>query len=420
MLLKNHKAGILLFFTAVTIRLAALIATHRLTTPQLWDYEIIATHIVQGKGFVYPYLDTLYYNYGPLVYPYLCAGVYFLTHHSFLAMTLLQTVVSAASCVAAAVLASVLGGVMAGWWAGGLMAIHPGLVYYVTVLHPLNIDVLLCLLCLLAFLYWANHPTVGWGLFVGILSMVSVFSLGSIGLFFPFALVWWWRGGTGSARRKFLSLAAWGVGVALSLSPLVVRNARLYHQLVISRTDNGMNFWYGNNPNATGTSYTFHGMEMFDVAPASFKQEVYKADELGQRDLFYRAAWDFIRQRPTQFFKLVARKWFYFWWHSPHQGFLYPKPWTRLYQIFYALLLIFALAGIGILTRRGTGRVKPVLILILLLLGSVSGVYAFFYVEGRHRWVLEPLLICLASVALVRLGKGPTTPAVRTGLRYNK
>jgi hypothetical protein len=97
------------------------------------------------------------------------------------------------------------------------------------------------------------------------------------------------------------------------------------------------------------------------------------------------------------FLRRWAIKLGYFWWQSPQAGRLYPAAWFRLYQAFYLLVAALALAAIVIHRRR-----RETWLLVGFCL-SIALVQSAYYVEGRHRLTVEPLLLVQAAQALAQL-----------------
>jgi hypothetical protein len=72
-----------------------------------------------------------------------------------------------------------------------------------------------------------------------------------------------------------------------------------------------------------------------------------------------------------------------------------------LYDAWYASMLLLATAGLWWGWRHGAAR--PAIILIVASLVLVAASQAVFYVEGRHRLAVEPLLLVLSGAGLTRL-----------------
>lgn len=102
----------------------------------------------------------------------------------------------------------------------------------------------------------------------------------------------------------------------------------------------------------------------------------------------------FIRSSPTQALHLYGRKLLSFFWFSPQTGLLYPAAYTRGYQWYYAGMAALALLGLWSLRRH---LARPPMILPILFVASIALYQSLYYVEGRHRWTVEPVLLLFAA-----------------------
>jgi hypothetical protein len=219
----------------------------------------------------------------------------------------------------------------------------------------------------------------------------------------PLALVW-------LVRYRFLRWMSWRtlalVGVAvLVCAPWSIRNSVLLGQPVLVSSEATEWLWRGNNPAATGSSYTVDGRRMLDVAPVDFQDKVYAATEAERVSLYRDAALAFVRDHPVQAAGLYLQKLKAFWWSSDTTGLLYPPEWLLGYYLWSAAVLVLAALGILVARRR------PETLLIAVFLLATALTQALFYVEGRHRLAVEPLLLVVSgvgvSVLLARNTKRP-------------
>ena len=107
------------------------------------------------------------------------------------------------------------------------------------------------------------------------------------------------------------------------------------------------------------------------------------------------SARDFIRGHPGAFLTGWARRLGYFWWLSPMSGGLYPARWRMLYLGYYVTCFVAALFGTWSVWRAQSGP-RAAVLLFWGMMAAVAVAQSLFYVEGRHRWGVEPLLILLA------------------------
>jgi hypothetical protein len=162
--------------------------------------------------------------------------------------------------------------------------------------------------------------------------------------------------------------------------------------------------WRGNAPHSSGGSYVGPGRTVLEEAPA-LREALRDRTELQQEAVFRDAAFADARQDPGRFLWGIARKFLIFWSFGPVSGVLYPAAYLYIYAAYYAVIVALALAGtwlvLGARSDRPDSRVPLGLIAVVLL--CVSLVQSVFYVELRHRWGVESLVLAVSAVALARL-----------------
>ncbi len=357
-----RRALLVIAAAAFLLRLGYAIATGVLWHPQFWEQERIATNLVERHEFVRGN-DRAYAE--PL-YPFVAAAVYAVTGHSRTALLLLQLAVAAATVWLAGRLAGMAtGDERAGLAAASLMAVDPAFVYYNCVLHPLTFDTFFFTAAALALVcrrWFTAAALIG----AGVLTRPTILLLS---LF----------------QRRI-------VAVALTLAiiaPWTIRNAVVLHDFVLTRSGTGYVFWLGNNPDATGGANDAQGRPLLDRAPRKFLE----AGEVERDRLFRQAALDYVAARPFAAIGRVVQRLYYFWWFAPSWGIHYSSAAKGVYRVWWSLLLLLIIAG-AFLTRR---REVWLLAAMALLVSLVQSVY---YVEGRHRLAVEPLVLPLAALSL--------------------
>jgi len=235
---------------------------------------------------------------------------------------------------------------------------------------------------------------------------VAMHERGTAGSFVLPALLWMaWSLRGGGRRRLVMTWLALVAGFGLVIAPWTIRNYRLYGQPVLMATLSAELFWRGNNPHASGTALTRDGLAILDAAPAAFQARVVaQADELGQQRLFSEAAWAYIQQDPLAFVGRTLRKLYFFFWFSPQSGIRYPATYFFWYRLYYVGVLVLALVGLG----QGLSARQPMLRAatwaIVGVVLSMAVAQSLYYVEGRHRWWIEPLLLILTAVGVSTVG----------------
>jgi 4-amino-4-deoxy-L-arabinose transferase-like glycosyltransferase len=381
------------------VRLVAALAVDGLRHPELNEYDSLARALVNGQGFVYVHMGVLYHSYAPPLYPWICAASYWLTR-SIVPVMLLQIVAgSLLAVVAAATAARLFGGWVAAAATGVLVAFHPGLVFYnAAKAHPLTFDALFFAAALWQAFRLVDRPTVRRALEFGVIVGLGALSRATIVIFLPMAGVCLLfiipRSRWPVAARNMVIAGAMAAAI---IAPWTIRSSRIHHQFVFILTTDSEDFWRGNNPFATGHSYIDREHLVLQSLSASERADlIHQPDELAVARWYSTRAVAFIRQHPSAFVRLTLLKFFHFWWFAPQSGVLYPHRWLQLYEAYYVAALLLACVGVATVARRGHETILRACLIGGFLLG-LSALQSLYYVEGRHRWAVEPMLLILSG-----------------------
>lgn len=399
--LKENKLMVSLLCLAALLRLAALFAVDSITDPQVWEYEEVANNLLEGQGLSYHVFGIIYRNTCMILYPLLCAFIYRITHHSFLVLKLVQIAISLASCFLIYSISKKLFGKRPALIALLLMAVHPGFIIYAVKLHPLSLDMFMFIVSVFFFLYVVEgKDLMKNGFLAGICIGIALLTRATIGLFVPLAaalIIFRMRSAPG---RLIKVLALMALGISLILLPLIVRNFLVFHRPVLLPNDSACNFWTGNHAGSLGTGNRLDGKDVFSAMPDSFRLKFNGLDEFRQKDLFYNEGARFIKEDPKAALVLFLKKLSYFWWFSPTQGLFYPKDWLMTYKAYYFTALFCALLGIFFGIPLMDPPKRQMLFVIILFCAAISIAQALYYVEGRHRWAIEPFILMLAACGI--------------------
>src|SRR5262252_3529567 len=105
-----------------------------------------------------------------------------------------------------------------------------------------------------------------------------------------------------------------------------------------------------------------------------------------------------VRKDPARAAALMAKKFLYFWTTPPNSGQSYPARFFYVYLAYYVLMLVAACVGLATVFRAPA--LRPDVVLILIYFASLSIVHAIMFVEMRHRWGAEPLLLAFAPAGV--------------------
>ena len=388
---------------AVLIRIVFALIIGRFWHLETWEQEAIAQHLLRGEGFIYEHMNTVYRSYCEPLYPFLVAGVYALTNQSHAVLFILQAFLYSLTAILAGQIAWLLTGQLpVAVLAALLIAVDPALVLYTTKQHPLVLDALMVTSVSLAGLIYARKPTTRQAVWVGIALGLCILTRPTIVAALPLIAWWIWRRTTGQGRTGWQRALLMTACAVIIVTPWVLRNARVQGQFVLTRSNTPFVFWLGNNPHASGSAVDLHGEDILSHQDPKFMAEIRASNEMTQNRMFGKAAMDYIRSDPLGFIRRTAQKWFYFWWFSPQAGILYPKGWIHLYKFWWGLLCAAGLLGAWSL-RTVPPASRSLFVLPIGIALVMATTQSFFYIEGRHRLSIEPILIGLAALGLVQL-----------------
>ncbi len=382
----------LLFLIGLVPRLALVAANSR--SIELWEYDTLARNIASGQGYVISRFGQLSFAFGDgNLYSFITAVVYMLVGYKPAVMATIQAILGSLAAPVIFVIGRRAFDTRIAILGAAVAALHPGLLAYSTKLHPLGLDVLLLSLSVFWIGAIETRPRMslvaGLALGLTLMSRPTFFVAGIAGL-----TVRWFQ-----ARGRLAPMLA-AICLALVIAaPWLARNwAVLGRPVFISTSLEDV--WKGNNPLASGSSYLPNGRDIFAAAPRALQTRLQQADELQRNDVFASEIVDFVSQQPTQFVALTARKFSYFWWLSPQAGLLYPSDWLSWYEIYFAITMACAVLGVIAILRQGSSQERSLLATLLAITLTLAVIHALSYVEGRHRWGVEPLLLLLSARGL--------------------
>ena len=383
-------------------------ASHR---PELFEYDDIARNLLAGQGYTCPHLGTLYRNfYGGVFYIWMTAFLYVLFPPGQIAVLVAQSFFSSLLGIVTFLIGHHLWNRRAGLLAAFLTVSHPALVYYDThKLHPLSFDAFMTSLAVLMLLRVCQSRRTVASWLSGVVLGAAMLQRGSLLLLFPLGLLWLWVFGIKDGQR-LRRLIGCLVGVAVVMTPWIVRGYH-YHGSFVLLTTSGEHLWVGNAPHSIGSNLLPSGRSVLETSPETLLTSLRSKDELGQCRLFWNTSLTYIRNNPRAFLSKIAWKFCHFWTLAPTTGLLYPKAYLDIYLIYYAIIVFFAMLGAVRLARsREVSHAHALagLLLVGVVFLSVSAIHSLFYIELRHRWGIESLLLILSAVGLTEILKTPS------------
>ena len=390
---------------ALTVRLVAAFALDGFQHPDTDESAVIARHMLEGRGFSYFYLGVVYLSYQAPLPAWLGAASYWLTGSLVLVMVLQILAGTLLAVISAVIAGRLFGGWIAPLAAGILVALHPGLVVYnAWKFHALSFDALFFSLALLQSFRLAERPTTSRGLQLGVILGLGLLSRPTILVFLPLTAAWLLLVTPVEARRAAArAVVVAGICMAAVITPWTIRNYLVQRQFVFMLTTDKELLWRGSNPYASGAGYTADGRTIFSTLPTDERQDLeQQPNELAQAQWFQTRAFRFIRNDPAAFARLFLRKFVIFWSYGSTTGLLYPRAWFFAYLAYYVVAVVLGAAGTWHVLLSDASA-KSRMFLLGAFMVALSLLQSLYYVEGRHRWGVEPMLLAMSGGGVAAL-----------------
>ena len=348
------------------------------------------------------------------LYPYFLGVVYAVAGHDLLAVRVVQAVIGSLSAVLVAWAAARLFSTRAGIIAGALLAFWAPAIFFDGLIQKSVLDVAFvsAAVALIAAILTGGHDRRGLWLALG--AATGCLSLTRENALVLIAVLGAWAA-AGVPHRpagRAGAVAAFAVGVALVLGPVVLRNYAVSGDVYLTTSQFGPNFYIGNNPGADGSyaslrfgrgSPEFERLDATELAERAAGRPLTPAEVSGY---WTSRALDFIRRDPGAWLALEARKAVLLVnaaemidteSQESHAEWSWPLrllgPLTH-----FGVLVPLAVAGIW-LTWPDRRR--------LWVLYAIAATFAIttvaFYVFARYRFPLVPLLVLFAAAGVARI-----------------
>ncbi len=437
-MLGDRQASALMVVLAVLARASVVLVLASHHTPRsTYEHGEIAANLVAGRGFSMEFLGV----FGPTsqqapIYPLVVAGAYAIagveTPRSLLILELGQALLGGVMVMGVLALARELfpGRRLAHWLAGGLVALHPTLVYAATHVQVASLAATL-LVWTLALASRAGRTggvgdTVATGVLLGLLALTDpILSLAvvGVGLAIGQGVAFASRPRSVAIRRVLLA-----VGVAaVVISPWLARNAVVHHEFVAIKSTFGYAFWQGNcaqsegtdkvvrpsvgrildRPNAGSLSELNQTLWLArheagcidDIALSRADRAILgKVPETERSRVLFRRAWSDLAARPGRYGELCLKRLRYFVLFDETN----PKTRLMIYRAPHLGLSLFAMIGLCLAPTGSIRRLAPTL--------ATAAVITLFHtltiVSARFHIPLEPLMAIWGAGASVSVASG--------------
>ncbi len=353
--------------------------------------------------------DTVFYQ-APL-YPYFLGLVKLAVGADLFRVRVIQVALGSLACGVLMLAGKEFVSRRAGIAAGVLLALYPPAIFLDGLIQKASLSLLFMTLLLWA-LARAQRTAGAWrlgtcGALLGLLMLTREETL----LLAPVLALWTlvgWREAPLAKRAR--GLAALLCGLALVLAPVVLRNAKLGGELVLTTAQAGPNFYIGNGPRANGIYVPLvpgRGDAVFERADAVALAEAARGRRLTPQEVsgyWFEASFRHIRAHTTQWLGLLVRKLRLLlnWYEIPdaEDQYFFEREsivlWGLGQLLHFGVLLPLAAAGVVLESARR----RELAVLYAVLATTAVGLLAF-YLMARYRYPLVPGLALLAGAALV-------------------
>jgi len=323
-----------------------------------------------------------------------------------------QITLGALSCVLIFLAGRSLISRQAGIAAGLILACYAPAIFFDALLEKSPLDlILLSLLLLLVSRSMEQRSWTQWiamGAVVALLGLSRENALVLAGLL-PLWIALYFVGDPAPVRIRWGGL--FFAGLLLVLVPVGIRNLTVGGEFKLTTAQFGPNFFIGNHPAADGT---YGSVRKIIGEPQLEGNDAKRLAEraLGRKlasgevsDYWFKRSTDYIRAQPADWLALLGKKWLMVW--NAHEvedsdDFYIYRQWSRLLALFsridhFGILAPLAAAGLWV-TREQWRRLWVLYAMIFALAASV----ALFYIFGRYRYPLVPLLALFAGAGLAQ------------------
>ena len=215
-----------------------------------------------------------------------------------------------------------------------------------------------------------------------------------------------------SPTARLRRIGLFFAGLVLVLLPVGLRNLAVGGEFKLTTSQLGPNFYIGNNPAADGTYNSIRGiigepqLEGPDAERLAERQ-LQRSLSPGEVSSYWLGkSFDYIKTQPFDWLRLLAKKWVLVWNGreiEDSDDFYIYRQWSSLLGVLGRLNhfgVLAPLAAVGLFVSLGQWR--RLLLLYVMILALAASVAAF-YVFGRYRFPLVPLLVLFAGAGLMQM-----------------
>jgi len=376
-----------IFVAALTLRVYAwgrMSPAEKVLKSDDYRYDQIAVGMLEGKGFAKDGQPIAWRGPG---YPLFLAGIYLVFGHNPDAVRVVQCILGALLCIFLYYIGAHTFNKKTGCIAALVAAVYLPFIKYLYWAGPCflfseSVFTFLVTLTVLVILRWHAHKNTVNLVLVGVVSAATALTKPSFLVCMPLLFFWFLfeQKNIPKAAKDYMLVAAVFI---LCIMPWTIRNYAVFHEFIPLSNESGDIFLEGNNPLARGSS-VWVGQEM-DSDQELLKK--YSATEI--KNMKYKIALRYLLEHPRRIPYLFTKKLLVTWNFFSERG---------TYNFSYGLVLLFAAAGLCMVTRQRSHW--PGALLLVLMFVWVSAVCMMFFGHPRYRYPIEPCLIVAGAYGI--------------------
>ena len=341
------------------------------------------------------------------LYPYLAGFLYFLFGHNLYIVRFFQIVIGTLNLFLIYIIGKRLFDKRAALVALALSCLYGVTIFYEGLLVPTTLLIFLDLVAIRLLIQ--KRPT-KWQVFIaGLLIGLGSLCQGSNILFGLSLFIWLLIMFNFHPKKVIVHSTLFYAAMLLVILPVTIRNFLVGGDLVVITAHDGINFYIGNNPSATGSFTPPDGMS--SDAEGLLADSKRLAEEASGGKLkpsqvsrfWYSKGLEFIREEPLKYLSLAGRKALLFLnGHelSDIEDFEFHKMFfPAVYKIAFLDFRIIGplgLLGLGLSFRYWRKEFIPLLLLLISFMASS----VLFFVNSRYRFPVIPIFILFAGYTI--------------------
>lgn len=402
------------FVTALILRLAHILEVSKTRSfyeelvidaksYDTWGWAIAGGDII-GSGVFYQ--DPLY--------PYFLGLIYSIFGHNLSSVLIIQAIIGAASTVLVFLIGSRTLNKPVGLIAAALWAFHPPIIFYEGLIMKEGLVVFLILITIYFLVIAGQLKKSKYWCFSGITLGLTALARGNILLFVPFVVLWQVLEDKKAFWKSSFALL---ISIFAVLIPVAIRNKVVGGEFVLTTSQAGANFYWGNNENSSGTLLTSPAFVRSrpPYEKEDFANEAMRLSGRAMRDTEISRFWfkkgiEFIIKKPKQYFRLQYQKLqllFNDTEISDNYQYYYYRKFSTLLKyspISFGLICSFGLLGM-VLSVRNWRRLLPLNLFVISYCLSLI----LFIISTRYRLPVVPFLSIFAAITLQWIWKKLST-----------